>query len=47
MMGWIAVTNALDPGTWILGAILHVWQFPYLVHWHGIFEPIILKLDIV
>ncbi|KAF7732593.1 Protoheme IX farnesyltransferase, mitochondrial [Apophysomyces ossiformis] len=29
MMGWAAVTNALDPGAWVLGAILYAWQFPH------------------
>jgi protoheme IX farnesyltransferase len=29
MMGWTAVTNALDPGAWVLGGILYAWQFPH------------------
>lgn len=29
MMGWAAVTNSLDPGAWVLGAILYAWQFPH------------------
>lgn len=29
MMGWAAVTNSLDAGAWILGAIVYAWQFPH------------------
>lgn len=29
MMGWAAVTNSLDPGAWVLGALLYAWQFPH------------------
>lgn len=30
MMGWTAVTNELmDPGCWVMGAILYAWQFPH------------------
>ncbi|KAI7863497.1 protoheme IX farnesyltransferase [Spinellus fusiger] len=29
MMGWAAVTNGLEPGAWVLGAILYAWQFPH------------------
>lgn len=29
MMGWTAVTNSLDIGAWVLGAILYAWQFPH------------------
>lgn len=29
MMGWAACTGHLDPGAWVLGAILYSWQFPH------------------
>ena len=29
MIGWVAVTGRLDPGAWILGALLFVWQIPH------------------
>ncbi|CAG8468371.1 10803_t:CDS:1 [Ambispora leptoticha] len=29
MMGWVASTNNLDPGCWLLGGILYAWQFPH------------------
>ncbi|KAJ3101340.1 Protoheme IX farnesyltransferase, mitochondrial [Phlyctochytrium planicorne] len=29
MMGWAACTGALDPGAWLLGAMLYSWQFPH------------------
>lgn len=29
MMGWAAATGALEPGAWLLGAILFAWQFPH------------------
>lgn len=29
MMGWAACSGALDPGAWLLGAILYSWQFPH------------------
>ncbi|CAG8497023.1 2395_t:CDS:1 [Ambispora gerdemannii] len=29
MMGWVASTNSLDPGCWLLGGILYAWQFPH------------------
>jgi heme O synthase-like polyprenyltransferase len=31
MMGWAAVTNRLDLGAWILGAILFLWQIPHFL----------------
>jgi protoheme IX farnesyltransferase len=31
MMGWAAVTNRLDIGAWILGAILFLWQIPHFL----------------
>lgn len=29
MMGWAACTGGLEPGAWLLGAILFAWQFPH------------------
>jgi protoheme IX farnesyltransferase len=29
MIGWVAATGRLDPGAWILGALLFVWQIPH------------------
>ncbi|XP_052262867.1 protoheme IX farnesyltransferase, mitochondrial-like [Dreissena polymorpha] len=29
MMGWTACTGYLDPGAWLLAAILYSWQFPH------------------
>jgi protoheme IX farnesyltransferase len=29
MMGWVACTGGLEPGAWLLGAILYTWQFPH------------------
>ncbi|KAJ1654496.1 Protoheme IX farnesyltransferase, mitochondrial [Dispira simplex] len=29
MMGWAACMNSLDPGAWLLGAVLYAWQFPH------------------
>jgi protoheme IX farnesyltransferase len=29
MIGWVAATGRLDPGAWILGALLLVWQIPH------------------
>lgn len=29
LMGWAAVTNSLDAGAWIIGAIVYAWQFPH------------------
>lgn len=29
MMGWAASTGALEPGAWVLAAILYAWQFPH------------------
>ncbi|KAJ8653612.1 protoheme IX farnesyltransferase [Lichtheimia ornata] len=29
MMGWTAMTNGLEPGAWVLGALLYAWQFPH------------------
>ncbi|KAJ1978555.1 Protoheme IX farnesyltransferase, mitochondrial [Dimargaris xerosporica] len=29
MMGWTACLNSLDPGAWLLGAVLYAWQFPH------------------
>src|SRR5436190_20057012 len=31
MIGWVAVTNRLDPGAWALAAILFVWQIPHFL----------------
>lgn len=31
MIGWAAVTNDLEPGAWLLGAILFVWQVPHFM----------------
>lgn len=35
MIGWAAATNALDPGAWVLFAILFAWQHPhfYAIAW--------------
>lgn len=29
MMGWAAATGGLEPGAWLLGAIMFSWQFPH------------------
>ncbi|KAG0265497.1 Protoheme IX farnesyltransferase, mitochondrial [Actinomortierella ambigua] len=29
MMGWAAATGSLEPGAWVLGALLYAWQFPH------------------
>jgi protoheme IX farnesyltransferase len=29
MIGWVAATGRLEPGAWILGALLFVWQIPH------------------
>lgn len=29
MIGWVAATNRLDEGAWVLGAILFIWQLPH------------------
>ncbi|KAF9974836.1 Protoheme IX farnesyltransferase, mitochondrial [Actinomortierella ambigua] len=29
MMGWAAATGSLEPGAWLLGALLYAWQFPH------------------
>lgn len=29
LMGWAAATGSLDPGAWVLAAILYAWQFPH------------------
>ncbi|TPX32069.1 hypothetical protein SmJEL517_g04781 [Synchytrium microbalum] len=29
MMGWAACTGTLDPGAWVLAAVLYAWQFPH------------------
>ncbi|WAQ97019.1 COX10-like protein [Mya arenaria] len=29
MMGWAACTGGLEPGAWLLAAILYAWQFPH------------------
>jgi protoheme IX farnesyltransferase len=31
MMGWAAVTESLDPGAWVLFAILFLWQLPHFL----------------
>jgi protoheme IX farnesyltransferase len=31
MMGWSAATGRLDPGAYVLGAILFVWQIPHFL----------------
>jgi len=31
MMGWAAATGRLDPGAWILGGLLFVWQMPHFL----------------
>ena len=31
MMGWTAVTGSLDPGAWVLFAILFLWQLPHFL----------------
>ncbi len=31
MIGWTAVTGALDPGAWVLFAILFAWQIPHFL----------------
>ena len=29
LMGWAACTGGLDPGAWVLAAMLFCWQFPH------------------
>lgn len=31
MMGWSAVTGGLEPGAWMIGAILFAWQIPHFM----------------
>jgi protoheme IX farnesyltransferase len=31
MIGWSAVTGGLEPGAWLLGGILFVWQIPHFL----------------
>jgi protoheme IX farnesyltransferase len=31
MMGWAAATGGLEPGAWVLGAILFNWQIPHFL----------------
>jgi protoheme IX farnesyltransferase len=31
MIGWAAVTNSLDPGAWMLFAIMFIWQIPHFL----------------
>lgn len=31
MIGWVAVTGSIDPGAWLLGAFLFVWQMPHFL----------------
>ena len=31
VIGWTAVTGNLDPGAWLLGGILFVWQIPHFL----------------
>jgi heme o synthase len=31
MIGWAAVTGGLEPGAWLLGTILFVWQMPHFM----------------
>ena len=31
MMGWAAAAGRLDPGAWILGGVLFVWQMPHFL----------------
>ena len=31
VIGWTAVTGSLDPGAWLLGGILFVWQIPHFL----------------
>lgn len=29
IMGWVGCTGSLDPGCFLLGALLYTWQFPH------------------
>lgn len=31
MIGWAAVTGGLEPGAWLLGAFLFIWQMPHFL----------------
>jgi protoheme IX farnesyltransferase len=31
VIGWTAVTNSIDPGAWLLGGLLFVWQIPHFL----------------
>lgn len=31
MIGWVAVTNRLEPGAWLLFAVLFLWQVPHFM----------------
>ena len=31
VIGWTAVTGSIDPGAWLLGGILFVWQIPHFL----------------
>lgn len=31
LIGWTAVTHSIDPGAWLLGGLLFVWQIPHFL----------------
>jgi len=31
VIGWTAVTGSMDPGAWLLGGILFIWQIPHFL----------------
>lgn len=30
-IGWVAATNSLDLGAWVLGGLLFIWQIPHFL----------------
>eukprot|EP00026_Physarum_polycephalum_P009074 Phypoly_transcript_09185.p1 GENE.Phypoly_transcript_09185~~Phypoly_transcript_09185.p1 ORF type:complete len:473 (+),score=62.22 Phypoly_transcript_09185:128-1420(+) len=31
VIGWVAATNSMDMGAWVLGALLFIWQIPHFL----------------
>ena len=31
MIGWAAATNGLEPGAWVIGGLLFIWQLPHFL----------------
>jgi len=39
MMGWAACSGGLEPGAWLLAAMLFTWQFPHFMALSWKFKP--------